>query len=141
MTSTTTETRAAHQQPCFCDICWVTSLQDLLNERAKLLHAALCGHGYRDGFESELADELIAAIPASRRGDALEHMLEWDHLHPHIMAVECLLNETDDHSYAVQKEMAGILLAAIHAQDAAPNALRLLIINEICDRCELRTLL
>lgn len=137
MTSTTTETWQEHEQPCFCGICWPLTLDNLITERAAMLQTAINGHLDTLIIRHELADELIAAIPAATRGDVLEHMLEWDHLSPRVMIVDCLLDECDDRSYAALHEMTRVLLAAIHAQDHAPYSLRVLIENEICKRQEL----
>jgi hypothetical protein len=84
------------------------TLGELLDQQAGLLHAALADRVYTDGFERQLAENLIAAIPAAKRGEVLEHMLEWDHLMPRVMAVDCLLDETDDRSYEAVLLRTGI---------------------------------
>ena len=120
-----------HQQPCFCDLCWLTVISDLIGERAVILQAALTDRLYTDGMEGEMADDLIAAIPAGLRLTVLTHMLTWDHLQPRVVNVDCLLDETDDRSYEALEQMGAVLLAAIQAQGAEGHALRLLIVNEI----------
>ena len=120
-----------HARPCFCERCFCTTVDDLITERAELLDASLRDGLYADGYERELAEELIHGIPAARRRAVLEHVLEWDHLSPRIMGVDCLLDECDERTYKAQAEMTRILLAAIDAQDAAPGALQRLILNEI----------
>jgi hypothetical protein len=137
MTTVTHLTRAGHERPCFCDTCLLATLGELLDQQAALLHAALTDRVYTDGFERQLAENLIAAIPAAQRGNALEHMLEFDHLMPRVMAVDCLLDECDTRSYEALSQMSRILLAEIHAQDAAPRALRVLVTKEICELQEL----
>lgn len=138
MTETTAETRPQeHEQPCFCNCCLPLALSNLIDERAKLLQAALDDRLYTPGFERDLADELIAAIPAASRGAALEFMLEWHHLEPRVMVVDCLLDECDSRSYEALHEMTRVLLDAIHAQGDAPHALRRLVINAICTEREL----
>jgi hypothetical protein len=122
-----------HQQPCFCDRCWLTTISDLIGERAVLLQAALADGLYADGLECSLADEIIAAIPAALRLEVLTHMLTWDHLNPRLMTVDCLLDECDEGSYKAQDEMTAVLLAAIRAQGGEGRALRELIVNQICD--------
>jgi hypothetical protein len=134
MTSTTTKTWQEHEQPCFCGGCLYLTVDNLIVERAAMLQAALDGRADTLKSRRELAEELIAAIPAAIRDDVLEHMLEWDHLSPRVMVVDCLLDECDSRSYDALHEMTRILLAAIHAQDAAPDALRILITNEIEQR-------
>jgi hypothetical protein len=109
------------------------TIGELLDQQAGLLHAALADHVYTDGFERQLAENLIAAIPATKRGEVLEHMLEWDHLMPRVMAVDCLLDECAPRSYEALSGMSRILLAEIHAQDRAPYALQSLVIKEICE--------
>ncbi len=136
MTTTRTETVRDHDRPCFCDICLACTVYDLLDERAKLLRAALLDN-YEPGFERILAGTLIDMIPVATRPKVLEFILEWDHLMPRVMAVDCLLDETDTRSYEALSEMSRILLAAIYAQDAAPGALRRLITSEICERARL----
>lgn len=134
MTITARETRQEHERPCFCDTCLMCTIDTQLDERAKLLWAALTDRLYADAFERRLAEELIDAIPVTSRPRVLEAMLQWHHLSPHVMAVECLLDETDDRSYHALDEMSRILLDAIYEQDAAPRALRILIVNDICER-------
>jgi len=90
------------------DACLMPTLGELLDQQAGLLHAALADRVYTDGFERQLAENLIAAIPAAKRGEVLEHMLEWDHLMPRVMAVDCLLDETDDRSYEAVLLRTGI---------------------------------
>lgn len=132
-TSTATGDWQTHQQPCFCDHCWPVTIEGLIGERAVILQAALADRLYADGLESGMADEIIAAIPPARRLDVLTYMLTWDHLHPRVMAVDCLLDECDTRSYKALEEMAAILLAAIRAQGGEGGALRGLIVNEICN--------
>ena len=131
MTMTTTETC---QQPCFCGRCCYSTVDNLIGDRAKLLQAALDDRLYENGFERQLADEIISAIPVSRRIEVLEHMLTWDHLMPRVMAVDCLLDETDVRSYEAVTEMSRILLDAIHAQGNEGSALGILVRNELCLR-------
>jgi hypothetical protein len=133
MTTATAETGRKHELPCFCDTCLPTTVYDQLDERAKLLRDALDDRLYTDGFERVLAETLIDAIPAAGRPRVLEFMLEWEHLMPRVMAVDCLLDECDTRSYEALSEMSRILLAEIYAQDAAPRALRLLVTKEICE--------
>jgi hypothetical protein len=63
----------------------------------------------------------------------LEYMLEFDHLMPRVMAVDCLLDECGARSYEALSGMSRILLAEIHAQERAPHALQSLVINQICE--------
>lgn len=133
MTSTTTETGAGqHERPCYCEVCMLTTLSDLIDERGKLLDGAFLDGLYTTSFERQLAEELIAAIPASRRAAVLEQMLEWDHLCPRVMIVDCLLDDCETSSYEVFAELARILHDAIHAQGAEGSALRILVENQIC---------
>ena len=120
-----------HDRPCFCDYCFCTTMQDLVDERGRLLDASLRDGLYVPGDEVSLAEEIISAIPAARHRAVLEYMVTWEHLSPRVMAVDCLLDECDSRSYKALEEMAGILLAAIDAQDAAPRALRVLVTNAI----------
>jgi hypothetical protein len=120
-----------HQQPCFCDLCWLTTVSDLIGERAVILQAALTDRLYTDGMEREMADDLIAAIPSGLRLTVLAHMLTWDHLQPRVMNVDCLLDECDERSYAALDQMGAVLLAAIQVQGAEGHALKVLIVNEI----------
>jgi hypothetical protein len=122
-----------HQRPCFCDRCWLTTISDLIGERAVLLQGALTDRLYTDGMERDMADEIIAAIPVGLRLTVLAHMLTWEHLMPRVMAVDCLLDECDERSYKALEEMGTALLAAIQAQGHEGRALRILIINEIID--------
>jgi len=133
LTGTATGDCRTHHQPCFCDRCWPITISDLIGERAVILQAALADRLYTDGQERDMADEIIAAIPAPRRLDVLTHMLTWDHLSPRIMAVDCLLDECDRRSYEALEEMSATLLAAIRAQGGEGGALRRLIVSEICD--------
>lgn len=127
------ETMQAHQQPCFCEVCWWTAMDGLTSERAALLQAALDDRLYSDGMEQYMADEIIAAIPVGRRLDVLAGMLTWDHLMARVMNVDCLLNECDDQSYKALEEMSAVLLAAIRAQGREGTALRELVVNAICN--------
>lgn len=129
-------TPAGHERPCWCQACLGITLWELHDACAIMLDAALRERAYVPGFERELAAELIHGIPSDRRNAALE-MLVYDHLSPRVHSVDCLLDETDERSYAAVSEMSDILLAAIHAQDDAPGALRVLVVNEICKRQEL----
>jgi hypothetical protein len=129
MTETETRRPVDHESPCFCDVCLIATIDELIQERAKILDATL--RDGRDCSSRDLADELIAAIPVSRRGAVLEHMLQWDHLSPRVMTVDCLLNECDDRSYEALAKMSAILLDAIHAQGAEGRALRIVVTNEI----------
>lgn len=124
---------AGHQQPCFCEVCWWATMDGLISERAALLNAALADRLYADDMEQYMADEVIAAIPVSRRLDVLTHMLTWEHLMPRVMNVDCFLNECDEQSYKALEEMSDVLLAAIRAQGREGIALRELIVNGICD--------
>lgn len=133
MTITDTEDWRTHQQPCFCDRCWCTTLMDLIGERAVLLQAALRDRLYSDGMERDMADEIIAAIPAARRLEVLTHMLTWDHLQPRVVNVDCLLDECSESSYEALEKMSAILLAEIQAQGNEGAALRILVTKEICD--------
>ena len=132
MTTAPTEDWRTHQQPCFCDHCWLTTISDLIGDRAVILQAALADRLYTDGLEREMADEIIAAIPAARRLCVLEYMLTWDHLYPRVMGVDCLLDECDERSYRALEKMGAALLAAIRDQGEEGRALRTLITNEIC---------
>ncbi|MGH3218971.1 MAG: hypothetical protein ACRDPY_09735 [Streptosporangiaceae bacterium] len=131
--TTATEDWRTHQQPCFCDTCWLTTIMDLIGERAVLLQAALTDRLYTDGLERDMADEVITAIPSARRGDVLSHMLEWEHLQPRIMMVDYLLDECDERSYETLGKIAEMLLDMIYAQGREGAVLRLLITNEISD--------
>lgn len=131
-TTAATEDWRTHQQPCFCDICWLNTIIDLIGERAVILQAALADCLYTDGAERNMADEVIAAIPPARRLCVLDHMLTWDHLSPRVMGVDCLLDECDERSYKALNEMGATLLAAIREQGREGSALRALITNEIC---------
>ena len=130
------KTHAGHERPCFCEACIGATLLELLDERATLLQDTFSDQRYVPGLERELAEELIAGIPAARRGAALE-ILAYDHIEPRVMAVDCLLDECDERSYAAARQMAGTLLAAIWEQDAGPSSLRILVASEICDRQKL----
>jgi hypothetical protein len=132
-TTPTAEDWRSHQQPCFCDRCWCTTLMDLIGERAVLLQGALKDRLYADGMERDMADEVIAAIPAAQRLEVLTHMLTWDHLMPRVVNVDCLLNECEESSYKALEEMGAILLAEIRAQGREGTALRILVTKEICD--------
>lgn len=127
------QTHAGHERPCFCEVCIGATLLELLDDRARLLQDAFSDQHYAPGLERELAEELIAGIPAARRGAALE-ILAYGHLEPRVMAVDCLLDECDERSYAAVHKMADIMISAIWEQEAGPRALRVLVTNEICDR-------
>ena len=133
MNDTHAEDWRTHQQPCFCDRCWLTTILDLIGERAVLLQAALADRLYTDGLERDMADEIIAAIPSARRLDVLEYMVTWENLQPRVINVKCLLSECDERSYKALEEMGATLLAAIRAQGREGIALRELITSEICD--------
>ena len=77
MTETKTNGPRLHQKPCFCDLCWYITLDDMIDERAILLRAALADDLYKDGLERYMADEAMEAIPVARRLEALEHLLTW----------------------------------------------------------------
>src|SRR5437764_10879541 len=128
MTETTTKPArdwpgADHERPCFCEHCLGATLWDLLEQQAALLDGVLTDGLYEPGSERDLAAEAVHAIPPGRRNAALDQ-LAYDHLEPRIMAVDCLLNECDERSYAVARQLAGILTAAIREQGNAPGALR-----------------
>lgn len=131
--TTPAATARQHQQPCFCDTCWGCTIGNLIGERAVLIQAALTDRLYTDGLEQDMADEIVAVIPAGRRLDVLRHMLTFDHLMPRVMAVDCLLDECDARSYQALEQMGAVLLDAIQAEGSEGRALRRLIINEICD--------
>jgi hypothetical protein len=132
MTTTHHLTPVGHERPCFCDTCLGCTVLELLEQQAGLLHAALADRLYEDGFERHLAENLIAAIPAAQRGKVLEQVVH-DHLLLRVMAVDCLLDECDDRSYQAVSAMTRILVDEIHAQDAAPRALQILVTKEICE--------
>jgi hypothetical protein len=132
VTTTATEDWQTHQQPCFCDRCWLAAISDLIGDRAVILQAALADRLYTDGLEQDMADEIIAVIPPGLRLEVLDHMLTWDHLYPRVMGVDCLLDECDERSYKALNEMGAALLAAIRDQGGEGRALRELITNEIC---------
>jgi hypothetical protein len=125
-------TRAGHERPCFCDTCLGCTVLELLDQQAGLLHAAIADGLYEDGFERQLAENLITAIPAAQRSNALEVMVH-DHLQPRILGVDCLLDECEDRSYGTVSAMSRILLDEIHAQDRAPYALMVLVTKEVCE--------
>lgn len=131
-----TTTANHHQQPCFCETCIMVTLYDLLDERASLMHAKIRDRDDHEFLDRELAEELIAGIPASRRQAALE-VLVCDHLSPRVMNVDCLLNECDERSYTAVAEMSRVLLAAIAEQDNAPGALREVIRARLVADCRL----
>jgi hypothetical protein len=133
-TAASHQTHAGHERPCFCETCLGITLWDLLEERARLLQDAFSDNRYTAGLERELAEELIAGVPAASRAKALE-ILVYDHIEPRVMAVDCLLDECDERSYAAARQMADTLAAAIWDQDAGPRALRVLVTSEITDRC------
>jgi hypothetical protein len=132
MTTIAYLTHAGHERPCFCDTCLMCTVLELLDQQAGLLHAALADRLYQDGFERGLAENLIAAIPAGQCGKALEGLVH-NHLQPRVTGVDCLLDECEERSYETVSEMSRILLTEIHAQDAAPRALRVLVTKEICE--------
>lgn len=126
-----------HDSPCWCETCLTCTLDDLLDERAKILQAAFLDRAYTPGLETSLAEEIMHAIPAGKRSAALDYLVTWEHLHPRVMAVDCLLDETDERSYATLDEMARLLLDAIHEQGRAPQALKHLLAAEIDRRRDL----
>jgi hypothetical protein len=134
-TATSYQAHAGHERPCFREGCIGATLLELLDERATLLQPALSDQRYVPGLERELAEELIAGIPAAHRRAALE-ILAYDHIEVRIMAVDCLLDECDERSYAAARQMADTPMAAIWEQDAGPRALRVLVTAQICDRSE-----
>jgi hypothetical protein len=123
-----------HDRPCWCDGCILITVDELLDNRARLLRGTLADRLYADGLETRMAGEIMHAIPAGKRADVLEHMVTWDHVYPHVTAVTCLLDETDDRTYKAVGEVSRVLLGAIRAQDRAPAALRILLTEEICAR-------
>jgi hypothetical protein len=107
------------------------TLWNLLDERASLLTANILD-GYTDGFEKELADELISALTPAQRAAALEWLV-----HDKLQADYTdgfTLDECDEGSYKTAGAMAGILLAEIRRQEREPTALRTLATGEIWDR-------
>jgi hypothetical protein len=117
-----TSNPASHERPCFCETCIGITLYDLLDERASLLYATIRDGMDREWLVRDIAEELIAGIPAPRRQAALEILVN-DHLSPRVMNVDCLLDECDDRSYTAVAEMSRILLGAIAEQGNAPHAL------------------
>jgi hypothetical protein len=123
---------AGHERPCFCDTCLMCTVLELLDQQAALLHAALADRLYKEGFERDLVENLIAAIPAAQRGKALEGMV-YNHLMPRVTGIDCLLDECADRSYGTVSAMNRVLLDEIRAQDRAPSALMVLVTREICE--------
>jgi hypothetical protein len=126
----------SHQQPCFCETCIMVTLYDLLDERASLMHATIRDGMDREWLDRDLAEELIAGIPAPRRQAALEVLVS-DHLSPRVMNVDCLLNECDERSYAAVADMSRVLLSAIAEQGNAPGALREIVRARLVSDCNL----
>ena len=125
-----------HQKPCFCETCIMVTLYDLLDERASLMHATIRDGMDREWLDRDLAEELIAGIPVSRRQAALEVLVS-DHLSPRVMNVSCLLDECDEHSYTAVARMSRVLLDAIAEQDNAPGALREIVCARLISDCGL----
>ena len=125
-----------HQQPCFCETCIMVTLYDLLDEGASLMHAKIRDRSDHEFLDRDLAEELIAGIPASRRQAVLDILVS-DHLSPRVMNVDCLLDECDERSYAAVAEMSRVLLNAIAEQDNAPRALREIVRARLASDCRL----
>lgn len=104
-------------------------LLDLLAQRAELLDANLLD-GYKPGFESELAEELIYGLTASQRADALDWLV-MDRLS--FGMVSGYLDECNAGTYQAAEAMGSLLLAEIHAQQMEATALRRLVLDEICE--------
>jgi hypothetical protein len=131
--STMKAARDAHDQPCWCSNCHALTLETLLDERASILLANIRGN-YDPGYERVLADELFAAIPLAERDRALRHLL-WCKAE---LAALGLLDECRTETYEAAAALADILYDAISAEHNEGWALHELILNEICDRQELR---
>jgi hypothetical protein len=136
MTANSHLTPHGHERPCFCDTCIGGTLWDLTTERGKLLQAAFGDRNYTPGLEHDLADELIAGIPAARRAAALQSLAN-DHICMNVLGVGGqLLDGRDARSYDASRQMSDILLAAIWEQGRGPQALRDLLTRDICFDCK-----
>jgi hypothetical protein len=127
MTTTTAKTRQEHEQPCLCGSCPPRTLFGLIRERAKLLDASLLDHSYSDGYERQLAEELIYAIPAGQRVQALA----WAVGNLLFSPALDVLDECSPGSYEAIQAMADTLLAEIRAQHNEPDALKQLMTDDI----------
>lgn len=94
--------------------------------------AAHCRAGYVDGHERTLAERLLAvAMPAyGLTPDAVLDELVYDHLEG-VIAVDCLLDECDEASYATTRAMAELLCAEIRRQGGQETAVRELLLDAI----------
>lgn len=132
MTSNSHLTFAGHERPCFCDTCIGSTLWDLTTERGKLLQAAFDDHCYTPRLAHELADELIAGIPAERRAAAVDSLAD-DHICMNVLGTGSkLLDGSAVRSYDAARQMTDILLAEIWEQGRGPQALHDLLIRNIC---------
>jgi hypothetical protein len=116
-------------------------LDSLLDRAARDLHRNMRA-GYTPGFERDLKDYLLGAYLANdetnqRVTSGLETLIE-TRMHRFIL-VDCLLDEDDAASYATTAAMGDMLLAAIRAQSREYEALEQLVLDEICDRSRMES--
>ena len=101
----------------------VTSMTDTLEELIRQAAGELdeiIRDGYREGCESELADDVIARL--DDRDKALRELMD-DHVGAMIAGL-CLLDECDNRTYDVQHRLALELYAAVVIQQNQDTALR-----------------
>jgi hypothetical protein len=105
-----------------------TQLDDLLDFAAVRLDINL-RDGYTQGYERELADDLIARLGVRERDEALRRLLhEWVGCQ---VAGLSLLDECDARTYDLQQRHALELYGLIVVQESQDHALRELVTGEI----------
>jgi len=114
-----------------------THLGELL-DRASLDLRENMRTGYTSGYESMLADELLNGFLAQWGTPAADNALDAlvCRQMERLVAANCLLDETNEHSYDTTAQMANLLLAAIRTQGRQRFALRELVLDEISEAAE-----
>lgn len=110
----------------------INQVDDAIETAARLL-AIDADTGYTEGWEGKLAREVYESIPADRRSEILAWLVGNAVSNITTGAIN-MLDETDDSTYALADEIAGRLVAAIHAQGRADRILLHLIAHEIVER-------
>lgn len=106
-------------------------IHELVEEAGAALFRAQRDGSYVAGYESKLAESVVAAIDPDDLDAALLALLK--ERMQEFIGVECLLDEEQASSYETTDALAAHLRTAIRAQGCVRNALYQATVREICD--------
>jgi hypothetical protein len=112
----------------------IEHLPEMVTIAAEAYEVNLTSRGCDCRNAGELADELIAVIPAGQRAEVLEHLIVSETV-DHITAGSAELPHDDD-AREIARQMAAPLMAALAAQGRADRALRMYLTGTIRDELD-----